>query len=619
MKRTISILLALALVLVFSLVAATPVAAATLEVGSGKPYATIQAAVNAASSGDTVLVYAGTYNEDITITKGLTLTTPSGSPATIDGGIWIKDIHTFTQPITVEHFTIQNGTIISGIKDYGIKVTGDPGAGSDVSIVDMHIVNNTFINCGKTANVADETWFNAAIFYDANHFGTLGSRYDTVFTGTGEISHNTIINSLADPNQRTQLGIGVRSGRNMKINHNNISGNVAEGIHHWSCVNTASDGNYEINHNTIDLSGWVGARIGNNPRGIWSYARSASINYNTVISKWYGIIISYWDDTNWAGATAANNPVTISHNVIHPPAGQNMTTGMRYGGNNGQISDNEIYGAKDTSGYGVGLLFEGWGNPAWGERTECKDNTFTGNDIHDNYDGIWTWGTPYDNRSNNVFHFNDIYNNSNSGMTIPGAPTVDARYNWWGDNSGPGGAGPGTGDAVSANVNYSPWTKQTPTSTGTGTASFTPDTGTITGLTGVAAPAGAPVSFPHGMFSFIVTGITGQVTLTIELPGPMPVGSLWYKYNGGSWDPLPIGDDDGDNIITVTLRDNISPDDEDVILGQITDQGGPSPGAVGWETYSVDKTGVLLPWIALGLAIAAGASLLVFRRRRARS
>ncbi|WP_144180803.1 hypothetical protein, partial [Pseudomonas sp. Kh14] len=34
---------------------------------------------------------------------------------------------------------------------------------------------------------------------------------------------------------------------------------------------------------------------------------------------------------------------------------------------------------------------------------------------------------------------------------------LDATYNWWGDESGPSGVGSGTGDAVSANVNYSPW------------------------------------------------------------------------------------------------------------------------------------------------------------------
>jgi hypothetical protein len=40
---------------------------------------------------------------------------------------------------------------------------------------------------------------------------------------------------------------------------------------------------------------------------------------------------------------------------------------------------------------------------------------------------------------------------------------------------------------------------------------------------------------------------------------------------------------------------------------------------VGWETYPVSNIRVLLPWIALGVAISAGASLLVLRRRRTQS
>jgi uncharacterized repeat protein (TIGR01451 family)/CSLREA domain-containing protein len=41
--------------------------------------------------------------------------------------------------------------------------------------------------------------------------------------------------------------------------------------------------------------------------------------------------------------------------------------------------------------------------------------------------------------------------------SIPNVVMVDARGNWWGAVSGPGGAGPGAGDRVSAGVMFMPW------------------------------------------------------------------------------------------------------------------------------------------------------------------
>src|SRR5690348_9101457 len=67
---------------------------ATLTVGSGQDFTTIQAAVDAASAGDTIAVKPGTYSEQVTIPDdldGLTLksTKPQGAiiqaPETLSG------------------------------------------------------------------------------------------------------------------------------------------------------------------------------------------------------------------------------------------------------------------------------------------------------------------------------------------------------------------------------------------------------------------------------------------------------------------------------------------------------------------------------------------------------
>ncbi len=57
--------------------------AANREVGSGKPFTTIQSAINAASSGDTILVYDGIYNETIIVGKKLIVKSMNGSGSTI--------------------------------------------------------------------------------------------------------------------------------------------------------------------------------------------------------------------------------------------------------------------------------------------------------------------------------------------------------------------------------------------------------------------------------------------------------------------------------------------------------------------------------------------------------
>jgi len=121
---------------------------------------------------------------------------------------------------------------------------------------------------------------------------------------------------------------------------------------------------------------------------------------------------------------------------------------------------------------------------------------------------------------------------------------------------------------------------------GTGTVIFSVPNGTFTNMTAISVNnassmgSGFPtgVSFPYGFFSWILSGISpgDTVTVTIEFPGNMPVGSQFWKLVSNVWTDVTsiLGDDDGDSILTLTITDGGFGDADGTVNGQITDPGG---------------------------------------------
>gem|GEM_PF-1031983 len=101
------------------------------------------------------------------------------------------------------------------------------------------------------------------------------------------------------------------------------------------------------------------------------------------------------------------------------------------------------------------LTFEGGCDPAWapsgdqivfvqGESFEKK------NEIEVIYH-LWVMDADGENKR-------QLTGNTGYGVrNVDSSVTVNAEYNWWGDSTGPGGVGPGTGDEVSEYVDYEPW------------------------------------------------------------------------------------------------------------------------------------------------------------------
>lgn len=613
MKKIIGILIALALVLSFSLVAvpAAPVLAApgtTYYVSTagndtsgngteGNPWLTIQHAINDGSvtASDTINVAAGTYNENVNVNKQLTLTGDTTTPSNVvvDAGASGNAITLSADGIILEGFKATN----SGVGAAGIEVNSDNNTirDNDASGNGHHgilLLNSKSGNTitGNTANNNDSVGIH--LYY-----------YNTGNTITGNTANNN-----------THDGINLReasNGNTIAGNTANDNGTVGIGIvdsdSNIITGNTAND-----NKNGISLTHKAG--------DLDTGCTDTTIESNTANHNWYDGIRLAKSDSN-----------TIEDNTVN----SNGRDGIRIdeGSDNNTITGNTASG--NDGSYG-----KGQGNAAGIEiQVSFSDNnTLTCNTLTNNQEGILIKGNA---GNGNTAHFNNIYDNIRYG--IESFVTVDAENNWWGDASGPThSSNPGgTGDGVSDNVDFDPWlgeaypTKSvaTSTGTGTGTASFTPSAGDITGLSAVAEgtlpTAGKPnLVFPHGFFSFTITGVGsgGTAIVTITLP-PGPTPTQYWKYHPktqSGWIQIPMTVV-SPNVIRITLVDGGLGDDDGAADGTIVDQGGPgnpgpgpAPAVVGGEAYPINKVAVLAPWLALLAAIIAGTTIFM-RRRRAES
>ncbi|MEF8880193.1 MAG: right-handed parallel beta-helix repeat-containing protein, partial [Candidatus Thermoplasmatota archaeon] len=106
----------------------------TLHVGTGQTYSTIQEAINAANTSDTVYVHTGTYSENIVINKSITLKGESNQDTIIQGSGG-KTIQITANNVEIKNLKIKN----NGGETYNIYIE---------SISDCLIKNNILRDAG---------------------------------------------------------------------------------------------------------------------------------------------------------------------------------------------------------------------------------------------------------------------------------------------------------------------------------------------------------------------------------------------------------------------------------------------------------------------------------------
>ena len=160
MRRTLAAACALTVASVVIAVpthAATKRAQSTLCVGGGGCYSTIQAALDAASDGDTVKLNPGTFAGGVTIAKSLKVVGAGSSQTIIKGGGPVVTVFRDSDPagLTV---TIKGITITGGVNQGGAV-----SSGGGLSIPTSQLPDPPFNGTGATVTVADSVISNNVV------------------------------------------------------------------------------------------------------------------------------------------------------------------------------------------------------------------------------------------------------------------------------------------------------------------------------------------------------------------------------------------------------------------------------------------------------------------------
>ncbi|HLW85406.1 MAG TPA: right-handed parallel beta-helix repeat-containing protein [Candidatus Sulfotelmatobacter sp.] len=203
--------------------------AATINVPADQP--TIQAAINAAKNGDTVLVAPGTYFENINFEgKAITVKSSGGNKVTIIDGGHANSVVTFNtgegRKSVIHGFTIQNG-------DSGLDGGGILASSASPTISGNTVTNNLACNAG--AGIAVE--FSSALVQNnvissnkqsGCSGGTGGAGINIGGAGSAQIIGNTIQNNTWGSGDGG--GIALFAAGTPTLKNNIIRGNVATGV-----------------------------------------------------------------------------------------------------------------------------------------------------------------------------------------------------------------------------------------------------------------------------------------------------------------------------------------------------------------------------------------------------
>ena len=631
------------------------------------PWKTIQHAVDNVPPGSTIQVAAGTYDEQVVIGKSLTLqgagdTTTIVKPSSaakltqvFDGLFWYGTPNTKQiAGIIVANVPDGSSVTVKNVKVDESSVTTKP-AGSDYltgifyretggTVDTVSVVGGGSWSSGDRAygmylsaatnTVSVEVKGCTITNYDKNGIEANGNTlivnvHHSTITGRGPtlvgdevqngvvvgrdavatVNYNTISNLEYGPKTWWAAGILFYhyvspTGKSATANGNTIT-NCQIGIMFKNANALAQDNT--VSGGTVGLAGihaqpnyagtYTASFVGNTVSGITDYSAIDAETFATL--------------TPGTGATLT---ATIRNNTL--TGGYGTADGVYVGGNAGSvtatISDNIISGWPE---HGINL----------GDAPVAGAN-ITGNTIQNNVgagSGVHVGAAV--NAANVHVNFNNIVGNTGSGaygVSNLGSGILDAEKNWWGSATGPTHTSNpgGTGDAVTDNVDFTPWLggESTTATVTNGVVDATATADSTVGVTGTATvtvakyaenPGGAPAFSALGSYVDVhvddasgATEITIQVYYTAaDVVGHVESALKLYWWDGAAWVvcsdsgvTYPAGEPTYRGYIWAKIRSDTTPN-----LNQLTGTpfggGGPSQGMLRlWQEGTAVQTTISL-------------------------
>ena len=314
-------------------------------------YTSIQAAVTAALPGDTVRVYKGTYREQVTVGKRLTLEAVGKQEAVIQppaGGVAGALVRvTGAHGVVVDGFTVRGpGADLTG----GIAVLGGASAS---------VVNNLVTDIRNDPLSGNQTGFGIVVIdSDAVVAGNTVARYQKAGiaadgTGTVTIRDNTVT-GVGPTATIAQNGIQLTAGAAGTVTGNRVSGNV------YTPAGTESTGVVLVGAGAVAVTD---NRLTGNEIGLAAVKQTAGllVSDNRVAeSVLYGVQL-----TDSSAAVVRGN--TITQTGDSPQGGAQTGLGILLDGSSALVADNTV-----SKYQKAGIVAFGPGTVA------IRDNTVTG-------------------------------------------------------------------------------------------------------------------------------------------------------------------------------------------------------------------------------------------------